>query len=349
MLNAIFYLIVILCVFAGYKKGAVAAGHFYIAIGMGVYFSVWLLPFVLPAVDMVPESYREYALPLFLLLCFIAISVLVKYGINKLIEEYPAYSSVPVIAGMPVVNNAVGAVFGAYLGYALAAFLLFVLSLAPYSVAGFIGDELGERADAGILEFSGKVNRFSNSSWNTRQAEFLKKLAKKHRKKPVADVGEVDIRESDHTTPAENAPEDGNTAPVEGTAVQRLAGKAVQAAAENQARAMELMDGAAMQKAVKKTEGQVEREAVMFTLTLPVLQGDGRDSGWKREVKLGIVLPEDGKTPELIDASVPHPVFKEPKRRIYRTVRLDLSQIELTRVDALPEGTEIKYSVIDVE
>ena len=68
MLNAIFYLIVILCVFAGYKKGAVAAGHFYIAIGMGVYFSVWLLPFVLPAVDMVPESYREYALPLFLLL-----------------------------------------------------------------------------------------------------------------------------------------------------------------------------------------------------------------------------------------------------------------------------------------
>ena len=356
MLEAIFYLIVILCVFAGYKKGAVESGYYFISNGMAAYFSVWLLPFLLPLIQYVPGAARDYALPLLLIIAFALISFGVKYGIDKLIEEYPAMSSVPVVSGMPVVNKAFGALFGVYLGYAVAAFLLFVVSFAPYDIASLTGGDFSGSADARILAFSRRVNKVSDESWNTRQEEFLKEVAKKHRNKVKA-AETAEEKADEEAAPAEQAQQPENPGPAaegaaaEGTVINRIAARSDGAAAANQSRALGEMGDAPVGKKTLRSEqkAQIKREAAVFSLTVPLLKADGTSTQFKRELKLGIVLPEDGKVPVMIDAEVPHPVQREPKRRICKTVRLDLSLMEVEKVDSLPAGAEVKYSVVDVE
>ncbi|MBO5899617.1 MAG: CvpA family protein, partial [Lentisphaeria bacterium] len=309
MLDAIFYLIVILCVFAGYKKGAVESGYYFISNGMAAYFSVWLLPFLLQIVQYVPGVVREYALPLLLVAVFSLISFGVKYGIDKLIEEYPAMSSVPVISGMPVVNKVFGVIFGICMGCAVAPFLLFTVSFAPYDIASFVGGDFAESADARVLAFSKRVNKVSDSSWDLRQEEFLKEVAAKHRGKvKISDESDEkpddksDKKAEEKTAPAEpvSAPEAPAYA-AEGTVINRIAGKAVSAVSANQARALREADGlpAGRERAAERVSRTAEtpaapapqskREAAIFTLTVPLLKADGNPTQFKRELKLGIV------------------------------------------------------------
>lgn len=377
MLNAIFYLAIASGALAGYKKGATDTGYFFVSSGMAAYFSVWLLPFSLIVADYVPGEYKQYALSLILLVSFLVILFAVKEGIARLVTEYPILNSDSVFCEVSVVSSLVGGVFGALSGFALISFLLFCLSFVPFDFSVIVKDDLGAKADEKILAFSRRVNKMSHESWNTRQEEYLKELAGKYRQlpKPEEEVSE----DGEGKDPADKKGKNEGSEPVlnvptstpagEIPIARRLAGKAVNAATENQQRVADTAmdkterERASKPKVRKRAKANLHKNEnvpaepeqsevckyVRFTLTVPLLKADGSDTSFKRKMDFGIALPEDGKVPEMVDAEIPLPVHNEPGVKIKRVMRLDFSTMELSRVEVLPQGMQIKYSVIDVE
>ena len=104
MLNSIFYLFVAIGAFCGFQRGAAKAGYDFTAVGMAVYYSIWLFPLSLMLLDYVPAEYSKYAFWGILLFSAVLLGSLIRAGIDKLLENYPRFDSEIVLSEIPLVN-----------------------------------------------------------------------------------------------------------------------------------------------------------------------------------------------------------------------------------------------------
>lgn len=267
MENAVFYLFVAIWAYAGYKKGAAGAGYIFTSVGMASYFSVWLLPFSMKVLEYIPAEYASYVFPLILAVSFILLFSIVRGGIDKIFDKYPAADSDIVLSEMPLVSNVVGGVFGVCSGYAATSFFMFLITFAPIEVPYVTNDGFAAFADGKFFAFSRTVNRYSEESWNTRQQAYVKSLSEQFRKYSAEAIAKQKAEEEKAATSAAPETPQGSSdipAPVvpgthvpvvqgapaasvsqdEANAAQRFARKAVQSAAANQEQAMKAVQNA---------------------------------------------------------------------------------------------------------
>lgn len=365
MTDCILYILILGFAAYGFKKGMPDSGMLFVKTGAATYLSIWLIPLLLPAFANLPPDVSPYTFCGAAAAIFIIIFAAIYGAETKIIDNYPAYDSEPVFSALPLASSILGTVFGAFTGYAAAAFVLLLLSFIPAELPMFTPEDLAESSQKTALGFSRKVNFLASGEWNTKQAELFSNLRSEYAK--VSDFApeestvekSADNAKTDKTDKAENQTEKNtaaaeNTAPAEAESVQpatsrplprRIAAKAVNSINNVSARQMAELDGEkAPAPAKPKSPG-----AVTFSYTVNKLNADGSQSKFKTVMKLGINLPEDGKVPVVIDAEIPVPVVGASKRTITRTERIDLSLQELTRVKAIPEQTAVKYTIVNVE
>lgn len=362
MTECIFYLLILGFAAYGFKKGMPDSGMLFVKTGAATYFSIWLLPLLLPVFANLPPDASPYAFCGAAAALFIIIFAILQSAETKIIDSYPAYDSEPVFSALQLASSILGTVFGALAGYAAAAFVLMLLSFIPAELPMLTPDALAESSQKAALGFSRKVNLLASEEWNAKQEEVFSKLRSEYAK--VSDFAPEENTEEKTTEnakddkagkQAEKAPAaEGNSTSAETESVQtasslplpqRIASKAVSSINNVSEQQMaELDDKKSAPPAKKKSP-----EAVTFEYIVKVLKPDGSESDYPRKLKLGINLPEDGKIPVMIDAEVPMPVLRDPKRTITRTLRIDLSLLELTRVKAIPEQKAVKYTIVDVE
>ena len=269
MTDVIFYLFVAIGAFCGFQRGAAKAGYDFTAIGMAVYFSLWLLPLSLILLDYVPAEYSQYAfLAIFLLSAIILLS-LVRAGIDKMLENYPAFDSEVVISEFPLINGVFGVLLGACSGFCSGAFIFFFATFSPFEIPYVSNENFNGYADKKILCVSRTVNYFASPEWNSKQASYLDELTGKFRvygKPPVpqeekkaesadgakeqqtvpntADVSKQDVKQNAvNQTPQQTPQAEQPNAQDKGgkTAAQKFASKAVNAADASQKAAEQVM------------------------------------------------------------------------------------------------------------
>ena len=367
---AIFYLFAAIGAFAGYKKGGASAGYTFVSAGIASYFSVWFLPYSLLVLDHVPGDYAVYVLLGVLLLSFIILFAAVRCGIEKFLDKYPSLDSDNVLSGMPILNNAAGVFFGAASGWCIAAFFAFFITFVPADLPLVSGKEFAQIADGKLISCSSIVS--GKGEWINKQQDYVKQLAGKYRFCELKAAQEKAAQEAEKNKAAAEEKEKSAASPsVENNvpapqavspAAQRFASPAMQAAAQNQARALQELDDAP-KAAVKKAENpdtapagrftalEAEKnkkleDGVTFSLMLPVLNADGSKTAFTKIVKMGIRLPDDGVVPRLIDVEAPHSVLNQRGKVIYRTVRVDMTNVTYASVRSLKSHLEVKYVIV---
>ena len=356
MTDCILYILILAFAAYGFKKGMPDSGMLFIKTGAAAYLSIWLLPPLMPVFANLPPDVSPFAFCGAVTAIFIIVYGVIFSAERKITDNYPAYDSAPVFSSLPLASSVTGTVFGAFAGYAAAAFVLVLLSLIPAELPMLSSDSLAASAKETVLGFTRKVNFFAGDEWNAKQEEIYEQIraeyakvseyapeessAEKPKTEGTAKQEKTEAPAAEETTPAETTAATSSSLPLP----QRIASKAVSGINNVSDRQMAELGEQEKKAPVKKSHG-----AVTFSYTVKVLKADGSESDFSRELKLAINLPEDGKIPVMIDAEVPFPVLRAPGKTIVKTERIDLSLQELTRIKAVPEQSAVKYTIVNVE
>ena len=346
-----FYITVAAFAIYGCKKEAPDAGFDFFAGALAVFVTVWLAPLYMPFTASIPNAdmpYVYFAIPV---LGSVVIFGIVKMLINKLLDTYSVFDSAPAFAEYPLAAKLSGFVFGASLGYVVAALLFFALSFLPFDIPLLDKAQLAARGDRSLLVFSAKVNMFSNRKYNASQYKYMTEHREKYNKlnapdeekKPEAKtVAKPAVKAAAKpVVKVVSAPAPAPAPAVPQTAPQRFAAKAVSAAAGNQQRAQAAADAA-------KPKAAPKFACVTFKLLVPELDERGGETGLFDTKTFGIKLSEPGKVPQVIEIIVPHRVSGQ-RRWIRRAVRVDFSTVKYTPVAVLNPRNTIKYTIVDAK